>query len=81
MKNETYIKLTQVGGSEVYINHMLIIAMSPDKDKTFITTMSNKTFIVNETIDEIFTIINKAKMWTTINYNTTTTNSTANIQI
>jgi uncharacterized protein YlzI (FlbEa/FlbD family) len=79
MKNENYIKLTQVGGSEVYINYQLIIAMSPDKDKTFITTMSNKTFIVTETVDEIFTIINKAKMWTIMNYNTSTTNSTATI--
>ena len=79
MKNENYIKLTQTTGSVVYINYMLIISMSPDTNKTYITTMSDKRFVVNETVDEIFTIINKAKMWTIMNYNTSTTNSTATI--
>jgi uncharacterized protein YlzI (FlbEa/FlbD family) len=61
---QQYIKLTQTGGSELYINHMLIISMSPDRDKTFISTMSNKTFIVTESVDDIMRLIDKANQLT-----------------
>ena len=64
MKTSQYIKLHQTSGAEVYINNLLIISMSPDTDKTFITTMSDKRFVVKETVDEIMKLIDKANLFT-----------------
>jgi len=65
MKSNQYIKLHQTNsGAEVYVNNLLIISMSPDTDKTYITTMSDKRFVVKETIDEIMKLIDNANKFT-----------------
>jgi uncharacterized protein YlzI (FlbEa/FlbD family) len=64
MKSNQYIKLHQTTGAEVYINQFLIVAMSPDTNKTYITTMGDKRFVVTETIDEIIKLIDKANQFT-----------------
>jgi uncharacterized protein YlzI (FlbEa/FlbD family) len=65
MKSNQYIKLHQTStGAEVYINNLLIISMSPDEGKTYISTMSDKRFVVKETIDEIMKLIDKANSFT-----------------
>jgi len=65
MKSNQYIKLHQTNtGAEVYINNLLIISMSPDEGKTYISTMSDKRFVVKETIDEIMKLIDKANSFT-----------------
>jgi hypothetical protein len=38
--------------------------MSPDEGKTYISTMSDKRFVVKETIDEIMKLIDKANSFT-----------------
>jgi hypothetical protein len=65
MKSNQYIKLHQTNtGAEVYINNLLIISMSPDTDKTCITTMSDRRFVVKETVEEIMKLIDKANLFT-----------------
>ena len=64
MKSNQYIKLHQTTGAECYINNMLIISMSPDTDKTYITTMGEKRFVVKESVDEIMKLIDKANTFT-----------------
>jgi uncharacterized protein YlzI (FlbEa/FlbD family) len=61
---QQYIKLTQTGGADIYINHYLIVSMSPDKDKTYISTMGNKSFVVTENVTEIMQLIDKANKFT-----------------
>lgn len=68
MKSNQFIKLRRVDNTDVFINSQLIVEISEGPKGTFVITMNGTTNMVNESVKEVFKLIDDTNKITFKNF-------------